>query len=231
MLVEIGHFAVVISFVLSVIGIIAPIVGLKTRRPEWVRVGRQTITINFFLLSIGMAVLIYSYLQDDFSVNYIMATSNSKLPLFYKVAALWGGHEGSLLLWVWILTTYSTIAVWLHWRTQPAVMPYLISVQSVVICGFLAMIVFLSSPFERVFPVPTDGRDLNPLLQDPAMVVHPPMLYLGYVGFSIPFAFAMAALFFRPARGGMDQGHPALDAPGLDLADCGNHDGRVLGLL
>ncbi|HSG06492.1 MAG TPA: heme lyase CcmF/NrfE family subunit, partial [Nitrospiria bacterium] len=195
MLVEIGHFAVVISFVLSVIGIIAPIVGLKTRRPEWVRVGRQTITINFFLLSIGMAVLIYSYLQDDFSVNYIMATSNSKLPLFYKVAALWGGHEGSLLLWVWILTTYSTIAVWLHWRTQPAVMPYLISVQSVVICGFLAMIVFLSSPFERVFPVPTDGRDLNPLLQDPAMVVHPPMLYLGYVGFSIPFAFAMAALF------------------------------------
>ncbi len=194
MIIDIGHFAVVIALVLSLVGIVAPIVGLKTRNPAWIQTGRQAVTLIFILLSIGMASLIYAFVTRDFSVQYVMATSNSRLPWFYTVAALWGGHEGSLLLWVWILATLCTIAAWLHWRTQPAIIPYLLSVESSVMFGFLALIVFLSSPFERVFPVPLDGKDLNPLLQDPAMVVHPPMLYLGYVGFSIPFAFAMAAL-------------------------------------
>ena len=195
MFIEIGHFCVVLALVLSVLAMISPVVGLKTGRPDLVRIARQAVTLNFFLVSIGMASLIYSFLTNDYSVKYVMATSNSKLPVFYKVAGLWGGHEGSLMLWVWILTAYSTLVVWLHWRTQPVIMPYLLSIQSLIMFGFLAMIVFLSNPFERLFPVPPDGRDLNPLLQDPAMVVHPPMLYLGYVGFSIPFAFAMAALF------------------------------------
>jgi cytochrome c-type biogenesis protein CcmF len=100
-----------------------------------------------------------------------------------------------LLLWVFILSAFSTLAIWLHWRTQPTIMPYLIAVESAVMLGFLSLIVFLSSPFARLIPMPPDGKDLNPLLQDPAMVLHPPMLYMGYVGFSIPFAFAMAALF------------------------------------
>jgi cytochrome c-type biogenesis protein CcmF len=195
MFIEIGHFAVVTAFVLSLVGIVAPILGLKTNHLVWVRIARQAITINFFLISVGMASLIYSYLTQDYSVLYVASTSNSQLPLFYKVAGLWGGHEGSLLLWVWILTTFCMIAAWLHWKTHPAVMPYLLAVESLVMFGFLALIVFLSSPFERLYPVPLDGKDLNPLLQDPAMVVHPPMLYLGYVGFSIPFSFAMAALF------------------------------------
>lgn len=195
MFIEIGHFAVILALVLSVIGIISPILGLKSNRPDLVRVARQAVTLNFFLVSIGMAALIYSFLTNDYSVKYVAETSNSKLPVFYKVAGLWGGHEGSLMLWVWILTAYSTLVVWMHWRTQPVSMPYLLSVQSLIMFGFLSMIVFLSSPFERIYPVPMDGKDLNPLLQDPAMVVHPPMLYLGYVGFSIPFAFAMAALF------------------------------------
>jgi cytochrome c-type biogenesis protein CcmF len=195
MFIEIGHFAVILALVLSVIGIVSPILGLKTNRPDLVRIARQAVTLNFFLVSIGMAALIYSFLTNDYSVKYVAETSNSKLPVFYKVAGLWGGHEGSLMLWVWILTAYSTLVVWMHWRTQPVSMPYLLSVQSLIMFGFLAMIVFLSSPFERIYPVPLDGKDLNPLLQDPAMVVHPPMLYLGYVGFSIPFAFAMAALF------------------------------------
>lgn len=195
MFIEIGHFAIVTALVLSAVGIVTPILGLKTKNLVWVRIARQAITLNFFLISVGMASLIYSYLTQDYSVLYVASTSNSKLPLFYKVAGLWGGHEGSLLLWVWILTTFCMIAAWLHWKTQPAVMPYLLAVESVVMFGFLTLIVFLSSPFERLYPVPVDGKDLNPLLQDPAMVVHPPMLYLGYVGFSIPFAFAMAALF------------------------------------
>ena len=195
MVVEIGHFAVITALVLSVIGVLAPIMGLKTRRPEWIRIGRQAVTLIFILLTVGMASLIYAFVTRDFSVKYVVFTSNSKLPWFYTVAALWGGHEGSLLLWVWLLSVFCLIAVWAHWRTQPAIMPYLIGMESFVMFGFLALIVFLSSPFARMFPPAPDGKDLNPLLQDPAMVIHPPMLYLGYVGFSIPFAFAMAALF------------------------------------
>jgi len=195
MIIDIGNFAVITALVLSLVGIITPLVGLRTKNPAWVQTGRQAITLIFLLLSIGMASLIFAFVTRDFSVKYVMATSNTKLPWFYTVAALWGGHEGSLLLWVWILSVFCTLAVWLHWRTQPAIMAHLISIQSVLILGFLSLIVFLSNPFDRIFPVPLEGKDLNPLLQDPAMVVHPPLLYLGYVGFSIPFAFAMSALF------------------------------------
>jgi cytochrome c-type biogenesis protein CcmF len=155
----------------------------------------MAVTLIFALLSIGMLALVYSFIVRDFSVLYVANNSNSKLPFFYTVAAVWGGHEGSLLLWVFILSVFSTLAVWLHWRTQPTIMPYLIAVECAIIFGFLCLIVFLSSPFERLLPVPLEGKDLNPLLQDPAMVMHPPMLYMGYVGFSIPFSFAMAALF------------------------------------
>jgi cytochrome c-type biogenesis protein CcmF len=194
-LVEIGHLAVVLAFILTVVGIVAPLVGLATRNGAWIVTARQAVTLISALLAIGMGTMIYSYLARDFSVKYIAATSNSKLPFFYTVAALWGGHEGSLLLWVFILSVFCTTAVWLHWRTQPATMPYLIMVESALMFGFLALILFLSNPFERLIPAAADGKDLNPLLQDPAMVMHPPMLYMGYVGFSIPFAFAMAALF------------------------------------
>ncbi len=195
MIIEIGHFAVVVAVVLAAMGMATAVLGLQTRNDQWVRVGRLAVTLIFALLTVGMGSLVYSFLARDFSVHYVATTSNSKLPLFYTIAAVWGGHEGSLLLWVFILSAFSTVAVWLHWRTQPALMPYLIAVESLVMFGFLALIVFLSSPFERLFPAPLDGRDLNPLLQDPAMTMHPPMLYMGYVGFSIPFSFAMAALF------------------------------------
>ncbi len=199
MIIEIGHFAVIMALVLSFVGIAAPIIGLKSKNGAsggtWVAIGRQAVTMIFVLLGIGMAAMIYAYLTQDYSVKYVMATSNSRLPIFYKIAGLWGGHEGSLLLWVFILSLFCTIAVWAHWRSQPALIPYLISVESLIQCGFLLLIVFLSNPFERLYPAAPDGKDLNPLLQDPAMVLHPPFLYLGYVAFSIPFAFAMAALF------------------------------------
>ena len=195
MIIEIGHFSVVVAFVLSILGVVSSFVALRTKNADWVRVGRIAVTFVFVLLAVGMASLVYSFVMRDFSVEYVATNSNSKLPFFYTVAAVWGGHEGSLLLWVFILSAFSTLAVWLHWRTQPAIMPYLIGVESAVMFGFLALIVFLSSPFARLIPIPLDGKDLNPLLQDPAMVMHPPMLYMGYVGFSIPFSFAMAALF------------------------------------
>ncbi len=195
MTVELGHFAVVTALILSVVGIFVPMIGLKTRNGTWIVVGRRVVIAAFVMLTIGMATLIYAYLTEDYSVKYVSATSNSKLPIFYKIAGLWGGHEGSLLLWAWILSLYCMLAVLIHWKSQPVVMPYLIMIESIILCGFLLLILFLSNPFERNFPAPLDGRDLNPLLQDPAMVVHPPLLYIGYVGLSIPFAFAMAALF------------------------------------
>jgi len=195
MIIEIGHFSVIIALVLSVFGMASAALALKTRNPDWARSGRMALTLIFALLTIGMLSLVYSFIVRDFSVLYVANNSNSKLPFFYTVSAVWGGHEGSLLLWVFILSVFSTLAVWLHWRTQPTIMPYLIAVECAIIFGFLCLIVFLSSPFERLLPVPLDGKDLNPLLQDPAMVMHPPMLYMGYVGFSIPFSFAMAALF------------------------------------
>jgi cytochrome c-type biogenesis protein CcmF len=195
MIIELGHFAVITALVLAVLGIVSPIVGLKRRDAVWVEVGRQAVTLNFVLISVGMLAMIYAYLTHDYSVKYVYATSNTKLSIFYKIAGLWGGHEGSLLLWAWVLALFCMMAVHIHWKTQPAVMPYLISIESVVLTGFLLLTLFLSNPFERIFPVPADGKDLNPLLQDPAMVLHPPFLYLGYVGLSIPFSFAMAALF------------------------------------
>ncbi len=195
MIIEIGHFSVTIALVLSVFGMAAAALALKTRNADWARSGRMALTLIFVLLGVGMMSLVYSFIVRDFSVLYVANNSNSKLPFFYTVSAVWGGHEGSLLLWVFILSVFSTLAVWLHWRTQPTIMPYLIGVECAIIFGFLCLIVFLSSPFERLLPVPVDGKDLNPLLQDPAMVMHPPMLYMGYVGFSIPFSFAMAALF------------------------------------
>ena len=192
---DFGHFAVATALVLSMVGIVCPIVGIWAKRPAWVAVARQAVTANFILLSIGVGCMIYSYVTQDYSVKYVFSTSNSRLPIFYKIAGLWGGHEGSLLLWAWILSLYCMLAAWIHWKSQPIAMPYLLMTESIVQCGFLLLILLLSNPFERIFPVPADGRDLNPLLQDPAMVIHPPMLYLGYVGLSIPYAFAMAALF------------------------------------
>ncbi|MFB3136407.1 MAG: c-type cytochrome biogenesis protein CcmF, partial [Nitrospirales bacterium] len=156
-IIEIGHFAVVVALVLSVLGVFSAILEVRTRNSDWVRMGRVVLTLIFGLLAIGMASLVYSFLVRDFSVHYVAATSNSKLPFFYTIAAVWGGHEGSLLLWVFILSAFSTIAVWLHWRTQPLIMPYLIGVESLIIFGFLCLIVFLSSPFERLIPAPIDG--------------------------------------------------------------------------
>lgn len=194
-IVEIGEFAVIAALVLSVVGIVTPLIGLKTNDRTWIATGRQAVTLIAALLLLAIVALEHAFITHNFSLKYVAMTSNTRLPFFYRVAGVWGGHEGSLLLWVFILSAFCTVAVWLHWRTQPAIMPYLIFMESLIMFGFLILVVFFSSPFERIFPTPADGQDLNPLLQDPFMVAHPPMLYMGYVGFSIPFSFAMAALF------------------------------------
>ncbi|MBF0178085.1 MAG: heme lyase CcmF/NrfE family subunit [Magnetococcales bacterium] len=194
MWIEVGHFAALTAFVLALTQTGAGVLGGILARPAWVRVGRQAALMVALLLTVASLGLIMSFLQHDFSVRYVAEHASLKLPVFYLATAMWGGHEGSLLLWVWFLAVFSAVAVWRHWSTHPLSMPWLLGLLGAVMVGFLLLVLFLSSPFERLFPAPADGRDLNPMLQDPGMVFHPPFLYLGYVGFSVPYAFAMAAL-------------------------------------
>jgi len=196
-LIELGHLAAYLALAVALIQGLAPIAARVLRRPELARIGFHTTIAIFILTSIGGAALIHAFVTGNYSVQYVASNSNSHLPLFYKIAALWGGHEGSLYLWVWVLTLFTVFVAWHGRRRYPDRLPTILAVQGLLMVGFFGLILFLSNPFLRLFPVPADGRDLNPLLQDPGMVFHPPMLYLGYVGFSVPFAFAMTALVTR----------------------------------
>jgi cytochrome c-type biogenesis protein CcmF len=196
-IIEIGHFSAYLAFVVAFVQGLAPILAHWFRAPALAWMAVRASFAVFVLVSIGAAALIYAFVTGDFSVRYVAANSNSMLPMFYKVAALWGGHEGSLYFWAWVLALYTLAVAWHGRRHYPQHLPIILAVQGWLVVGFFGLILFLSSPFERLLPPPPDGQDLNPLLQDPGMVIHPPLLYLGYVGFSVPFAFAMAALVTR----------------------------------
>ena len=194
MWIEIGHFAALAAFLLTLTQTGAALVGGILARPAWIRVARQATFAVFALLTLASAGLIISFLAHDFSVRYVAEHASRALPIFYLATAMWGGHEGSLLLWAWFLSLFIALAAWRHWSSHALSMPWVLAILGAVLAGFLVLVLFLSSPFERLMPPPFDGRDLNPLLQDPGMVFHPPFLYMGYVGFAIPYAFAMAAL-------------------------------------
>ncbi|MBF0161736.1 MAG: heme lyase CcmF/NrfE family subunit [Magnetococcales bacterium] len=194
MWIEIGHFAAILAFLLAITQAGAALVGVTLARPAWVRVGMRAAFLIFALLTLAGGTLEYAFLSHDFSVRYVAEHASLELPVFYLATALWGGHEGSLLLWAWLLALYNAMTVWRHWSTHARSMPWILVILGTVLTGFLILILFLSSPFDRLIPPPANGRDLNPLLQDPGMVFHPPFLYMGYVGFAIPYAFAMAAL-------------------------------------
>lgn len=196
-LVEFGHLAVFTAFILSIIQAAAPWLAGRLETPALARSGVMASYIVLILMTIGGATLIHAFIISDFTVLYVASHSNVELPLLYKVTALWGGHEGSLFLWAWILSAFTTLLAIQGKRLFPMRLPVLLSVQALLLLGFLGLILFLSNPFERLLPGAVAGRDLNPLLQDPGMAFHPPMLYLGYVGFSIPFAFAMTAMLTR----------------------------------
>lgn len=196
-LIELGHFAVWLAFAVTLTQVLAPVLANQFGQPALARMSRQASHITLILLTIGGATLIHAFVTSNFSVLYVAQNSNVRLPLFYKVSALWGGHEGSLYLWAWILSLFTSVVAMQGRRRFPQRLPVLLAVQGALMLGFLGLILFLSNPFERLLPGAAAGRDLNPLLQDPGMVIHPPMLYLGYVGFSIPFAFAITALITR----------------------------------
>ncbi len=194
MIPEIGHFALVIALCLALVQTIVPILGAQTQTSQWMAVAKPVARGHFLFLIISYACLTYSFIKSDFSVLYVANNSNTALPIYYKISAVWGAHEGSLLLWVLMLGAW-TYAVTIFSRSLPNDMvARVIGIMGFVSVGFLLFTLLTSNPFERIFPVPLEGRDLNPLLQDPGLVIHPPMLYMGYVGFSVAFAFAIAAL-------------------------------------
>jgi cytochrome c-type biogenesis protein CcmF len=194
MIPEIGHFllwlALGVAFILGVV----PLAGAARGRDDWMAIARPATYAMFALVFGAFVCLTASFVLHDFSVLYVASNSNSALPLQYRIAGVWGGHEGSLLLWVQMLAVWMVAVAMFSKHLPREVLARILSVMGLVSVGFLLFMLITSNPFDRIFPAPADGRDLNPLLQDPGMVFHPPMLYMGYVGFCVAYAFAIAAL-------------------------------------
>ncbi|ADJ27763.1 heme lyase CcmF/NrfE family subunit [Nitrosococcus watsonii] len=191
---ELGQLALILALTLALSQAILPLIGAQRGIIGWMNVARTAAYGQCFFLIIAFTCLAISFLNNDFSVAYVANNSNSALPPAYRFAAIWGSHEGSLLLWSLTLGLW-TVAVALFSRSIPlAYVARVLAVMGMVNVGFLLFMLLTSNPFLRLFPAPLDGQDLNPLLQDPGLVMHPPMLYMGYVGFSVAFSFAIAAL-------------------------------------
>jgi cytochrome c-type biogenesis protein CcmF len=194
MLPELGHLALIAALAVAILQGVLPLVGVVRNDRRLMALATPTAQLQFLCVAVAYGCLTQAFVANDFSVRYVAEHSNTLLPTFYKVAAVWGGHEGSMLLWVFILTVW-TLAVTLFSRRLPReTVTTVLAVKGLISIGFLAFLLFASNPFERLLPAAADGRDLNPLLQDPGMAFHPPLLYMGYVGFSVAFAFAIAAL-------------------------------------
>jgi len=194
MIPEIGHFALWLALGVAIVLAAMPMWGAARGRADWMALARPAAALQFALVAFAFACLVAAFVGNDFSVMYVASNSNTSLPTQYRVAAVWGGHEGSMLLWLLMLTGWA-FAVARFSRHLPAkVLARILSVMGLLAVGFLLFLLLTSNPFDRLANPPLDGRDLNPLLQDPGMVFHPPMLYMGYVGLSVAFSFAVAAL-------------------------------------
>ena len=194
MIPELGHIALILALGVAVLQAALPLYGLRRGDARAIAAGRSAAMTQFALVLFAYICLSLAFAYSDFSVVYVAANSHSDLPLMYRLSAVWGAHEGSLLLWVLMLSGW-TLAVSLFNRNLPAnITALVLAILGIVSVGFLLFMLGTSNPFDRHFPIPTEGRDLNPLLQDPGLIIHPPMLYMGYVGFSVAFAFAISAL-------------------------------------
>ena len=194
MIPELGNFALILALLLASIQGTLPIIGAARGIPSWIALARPVVQGQFVFIAIAFFCLAYSFINNDFSVINVAQNSNSKLPLEYRFAATWGSHEGSLLLWVLMLASWSVAVSVFSRRLPDDMVARVLGVMGLVSVGFLLFMLVTSNPFDRMLPGAMEGSDLNPLLQDPGMVFHPPMLYMGYVGFSVAFAFAIAAL-------------------------------------
>ena len=200
MLIEIGHFALVLALIFSILLMVLPSIGIYQNKSSLAQLSKPLVWGQCFWITIAFFVLMSAFLTNDFSVKYVAENSNTQLPTLYKASAVWGSHEGSLLLWVFVLSLWS-IAVSIFSKQIPSnLLNLILAVLGAVSFGFLLFLLYTSNPFERLMIIPLEGRELNPLLQDFGLAVHPPMLYMGYVGLSVPFAFVVSALI----RGQLD---------------------------
>jgi cytochrome c-type biogenesis protein CcmF len=198
---ELGVFALILAFVLSLSQAFFGLIGAWRGKEAWMAVSRPAVTGQFVFVATAFACLVYSFVNNDFSVLYVAEHSNSQLPIFYRVAAVWGGHEGSLLLWILILALWSLAVAAFSRRLPMTFSSRVLGVMGLISGGFMLFTLWTSNPLQRLIPAAGDGADLNPVLQDFALAIHPPMLYTGYVGFSVAFAFACAAML----EGRLDQ--------------------------
>ena len=194
MIPEFGHYALILALCVALIQGVLPLVGAHQGRREWLMLARPAAQTVFLLLATAFVILAWCFYSNDFSVLYVAEHSNSQMPVMYRLGAVWGGHEGSLLLWVFLLSTWTILVSQLSKALDEFMVARVIGVLGLVMSGLLLFILTTSNPFMRLLPAAQDGRSLNPLLQDPGLVFHPPMLYMGYVGFSVAFAFAIASL-------------------------------------
>ena len=194
MITELGHFALILAFAVALVQMVVPLVGAHKGWSGWMAVAEPAATVQFLLTAVSFAALTHAFVTSDFSVQLVVANSHPAKPMLYKVSGVWGNHEGSMLLWVLILTLFGALAAWFGGNLPPTLRARVLAVQSAIAVAFFAFILFTSNPFVRMAIPPFNGQDLNPLLQDPGLAFHPPFLYLGYVGLSICFSFAVAAL-------------------------------------
>ncbi|HEY2922573.1 MAG TPA: heme lyase CcmF/NrfE family subunit [Candidatus Binatia bacterium] len=189
-----GHSCILLAFLIAFSGVVSPVIAARTGEQRYLSIARYAIVGQFVLITFAAFALIYGLIATDFSIKYVAFNTTRATPVYYRVTGLWGALEGSLLLWEWVLIIFAGITAWVYRDRHREMMPWVIMIFSIVSVFFLGVIGFLSNPFETMFPVPPDGRGLNPLLEDANMMTHPPLLYTGFVGLTVPFAFAMAAL-------------------------------------
>ena len=194
MIVELGHFALILAFAVAIFQMVVPLVGAQKGWRGWMAMAEPAATAQFVLVGFAFAALTFAFVTSDFSVKLVYMNSHSLKPMLYKISGVWGNHEGSMLLWLLILALFGACAAWFGDNLPHTLKSRVLSVQASIGVAFYAFILFTSNPFLRLEMVPFDGRDLNPLLQDPGLAFHPPFLYLGYVGLSMAFSFAVAAL-------------------------------------
>jgi cytochrome c-type biogenesis protein CcmF len=190
----VGHISIVLALLCALWGVASPILSARLGHERYYTAARAAILGQFLLVALAASALIYALVTTDFSIRYVAFNTTRATPVYYRVTGLWGALEGSLLLWEWILITFSAVVTWVYSQHHRELMPWVLMIFSIVSAFFLAVIGFVSNPFETISPVPLDGRGLNPLLEDANMMTHPPLLYTGFVGLAVPFAFAMAAL-------------------------------------
>ena len=194
MLIELAHFAMILAFAMAIAQAVVPMIGAAKGWRGWMALAEPAATSQVILVGFAFAVLTWAFVASDFSVQLVYFNSHTDKPMLYKISGVWGNHEGSMLLWLLILVLFGASAAWFGGGLPARLRARVLAVQGAIGVAFYAFILFTSNPFIRLENAPMNGRDLNPLLQDPGLAFHPPFLYLGYVGLSMTFSFAVAAL-------------------------------------